>query len=129
MQFLAHTLLIDNKGEGIARIDALLDSGEPALKIVSTLSGQVRGWLWVSLLETEGERDVGIIAKAAGINNPKRIYIMRKQLIGKEPKIILALLSNLLEIEAALKKGTPPKYAFRDGLFTESTLQNQSFGR
>ena len=109
-------LLEGNAGEAIARWDALIDAGEPALRIVATLTGQIRGWLWVSLLEQQGERDVAVIAKAAGIGNPKRIYVMRKQLQGRPAKRFLSLLGRLLEVEARLKRGSPPEDAFRDGL-------------
>ena len=83
---------------------------------MATLTGQIRGWLWVSLLEQQGERDVTVIAKAAGIGNPKRIYVMRKQLQGRPPKRFLSLLGRLLEVEARLKRGAQPGDAFRDGL-------------
>ena len=109
-------LLEGNPGEAIARWDALIEAGEPALRIVATLTGQIRGWLWVSLLEQQGERDVAVIAKAAGISNPKRIYVMRKQLQGRPPKRFLSLLGRLLEVEARLKRGAQPGDAFRDGL-------------
>ena len=109
-------LLGGHPGEAIARWDALIDAGEPALRIVATLTGQIRGWLWVSLLEEQGERDVAVIAKAAGIGNPKRIYVMRKQLQGRAPKRFLSLLGRMLEVEARLKRGSQPKDAFRDGL-------------
>ena len=109
-------LLEGNPGEAIARWDALIEAGEPALRIVATLTGQIRGWLWVSLLEQQGERDVAVIAKAAGIGNPKRIYVMRKQLQGRPPKRFLSLLGRLLEVEARLKRGAQPGDAFRDGL-------------
>ena len=109
-------LLEGNPGEAIARWDALIDAGEPALRIVATLTGQIRGWLWVSLLEQQGERDVTVIAKAAGIGNPKRIYVMRKQLQGRPPKRFLTLLGRLLEVDARLKRGALPGDAFRDGL-------------
>lgn len=112
------SLLAGQAGEAIARLDALLDAGEPALRIVATLTGQIRGWLWVSLLEQQGERDVSVIAKAAGIGNPKRIYVMRKQLQGRPPQRFLKLLSRLLEVEAALKRGATPCDAFRDGLIS-----------
>lgn len=112
------SLLAGHAGEAIARLDALLDAGEPALRIVATLTGQIRGWLWVSLLEQQGERDVNVIAKAAGIGNPKRIYVMRKQLQGRPPQRFLTLLSRLLEVEAALKRGAIPTDAFRDGLLS-----------
>ena len=87
-------LLDGNAGEAIARWDALIDAGEPALRIVATLTGQIRGWLWVSLLEQHGEHDVGVIAKAAGIGNPKRIYVMRKQLQGATAKTIFIALGT-----------------------------------
>ena len=109
-------LLEGNPGEAIARWDALIDAGEPTLRIVATLTGQIRGWLWVSLMEQQGERDVAVIAKAAGIGNPKRIYVMRKQLQGRPAKRFLSLLSRLLEVEARLKRGALPGDAFRDGL-------------
>ena len=109
-------LLEGDPGEAIARWDALIDAGEPALRVVATLTGQIRGWLWVSLMEQQGERDVAVIAKAAGIGNPKRIYVMRKQLQGRPPKRFLSLLGRLLEVEARLKRGAQPGDAFRDGL-------------
>jgi DNA polymerase-3 subunit delta len=109
-------LLEGNPGDAIARWDALIEAGEPALRIVATLSGQIRGWLWVSLMEQQGERDVAVIAKAAGIGNPKRIYVMRKQLQGRPPQRFLSLLGRLLEVEARLKRGSQPGDAFRDGL-------------
>lgn len=109
-------LLDGNGGEAIARWDALINSGEPALRVLATLTGQIRGWLWVSLLEQKGEHNVEVIAKAAGIGNPKRIYVMRKQLQGKTSKRFLSLLSRLLEVEAKLKHGALPSDAFRDGL-------------
>ncbi len=111
-------LLDGDPGEAIARWDALINAGEPALRILATLTGQIRGWLWVSMLEQQGERDVAVIAKAAGIGNPKRIYVMRKQLQGRQPKRFLSLLGRLLEVEARLKRGALPSHAFRDGLLS-----------
>ena len=111
-------LLGGKTSEAILKIDVLLNSGEPPLRVLATLSGQVRGLLWVKLLEEQGEKDVGVIAKAAGISNPKRIYIMRKQMHGKSTKMLLNLLSNLLSIEVSLKKGVTPGDAFRDNLIT-----------
>ena len=70
----------------------------------------------MSLLEQQGERDVEVIAKAAGIGNPKRIYVMRKQLQGRPPKRFLSLMGRLLEIEALIKRGALPGNAFRYGL-------------
>jgi DNA polymerase-3 subunit delta len=108
-------LLAGKPVEAVALVDALLVANEPALRIVATLCGQIRGWLWVSLLDQQGENDVNAIAKAAGIGNPKRIYVMRKQIRGRTPARFLALLRQLLEVEAALKRGSDPGDAFRDG--------------
>ena len=108
-------LLAGQNAEAIARADALLAANEPALRIVAALTSQIRGWLWVSLLEQQGEQDVAVIAKAAGIANPKRIYVMRKRLRGRRPAQLLTLLGRLLEVEASLKRGAEPGDAFRDG--------------
>ncbi len=117
------SLLANNYGEALARLDALVDRGEPALRVVATLTGQIRGWLWIALLEEQGEHDVTLIAKAAGIANPKRIYVMRKQLKGIPAQNFLALLNSFLQIEAALKTGVAPKDAFRDGLLNDKCLK------
>ena len=84
--------------------DALL-AGRPAEAIA----------LVDALLESRGESDVGVIAKAAGIGNPRRIYVMRKQIRGRSPAQLLELLSRVLEVEMALKRGGDPAEAFRDG--------------
>ncbi|TVS05799.1 MAG: DNA polymerase III subunit delta [Cyanobium sp. PLM2.Bin73] len=108
-------LLAGQAAEAIALLDDLLTAGEPALRIVATLSGQIRGWLWVALLDRQGEQDVAAIAKAAGIGNPKRIYVLRRQIRGRSPERFLRLLGQLLEAEADLKRGAEPGAAFRDG--------------
>jgi len=108
-------LLARRPADAIALVDALLAANEPALRIVAALSGQIRGWLWVSLLEASGERDVAVIAKAAGIGNPKRIYVLRRQIQGRPAAQLLKLLGQVLEVEAALKRGADPADAFRDG--------------
>ena len=109
--------LIDGKiGEAILKIDYLLDQGEPALKIIATLTSQIRGLLWVALLDKDHKNDINFIAKKAGISNPKRIYFMRKQIKGKSTNFLINLLGKVLEIEAMLKRGESAKNSFRDGL-------------
>ena len=115
---VSDSLLKNDNGQAISLLDALLEKGEPPLRIVTTLSNQIRGFFWVSMLDKQGEKDVGVIAKAAGIANPKRIYIMRKQIQGKQPEQFLKLLSRLLEVEAAIKSGVLAHNAFRDGLMS-----------
>jgi len=114
-------LLAGRPADAIALVDALLDANEPALRMVASLCSQIRGWLWVALLEASGERDPAVIAKAAGIGNPKRIFVMRKQIRGKTPDQLLTLLGQLLEVEAALKRGSEAGEAFRDGFLLGQT--------
>ncbi|MEA5413951.1 DNA polymerase III subunit delta, partial [Synechococcus sp. BA-132 BA5] len=116
-------LLAKRPAEAIALVEALLEANEPALRIVAALASQIRGWLWVCLLERSGEQDVAVIAKAAGIGNPKRIYVMRKQIRGRSPEQLLALLRRLLDVEAALKRGADPGDAFRDGFLLAALAQ------
>ena len=113
-----NALLLGDVSDAISLLDALLDTGEPALRIVVALSGQIRRWLWLSLLEQQGERSSEVIAKAVGISNPKQVYFMRKQLQGCHPKQLLMLLKQMLEIEVDLKRGVSPGNAFRDGLLS-----------
>ncbi len=122
-------LLAQHPAEAIALVEALLEVGEPALRIVAALASQIRGWLWVCLLERSGEQDVAVIAKAAGIGNPKRIYVMRKQIRGRSPEQLLALLRRLLDVEAALKRGADPGDAFRDGFLLAALAQPGSTPR
>ncbi len=116
-------LLAQHPAEAIALVEALLEANEPALRLVAALASQIRGWLWVCLLERSGEQDVAVIAKAAGIGNPKRIYVMRKQIRGRSPEQLLALLRRLLDVEAALKRGADPGDAFRDGFLLAALAQ------
>ena len=118
---VGEALLAGQGAEAIARADALLAANEPALRIVAALTSQIRGWLWVSLLEQQGEQDTAVVAKAAGMANPKRIYVMRKQLRGRRPDQLLTLLTQVLEVEAALKRGAEPGEAFRDGFLMPGT--------
>ncbi|MFN9646351.1 MAG: DNA polymerase III subunit delta, partial [Cyanobacteriota bacterium] len=110
---VGEALLAGKPAEAIALVDGLLEAGEPALRIVASLSSQSRGWLWVALLEARGEQDVTTIAKAAGIGNPKRVYVLRKQIRGRSEEHLLALLRQLLEAEASLKRGGDPADTFR----------------
>tara|TARA_B100000214_G_scaffold247496_1_gene181763 strand:- start:270 stop:1298 length:1029 start_codon:yes stop_codon:yes gene_type:complete len=104
----------------LTKIQSLLTNGEPALRLISTLTGQARGWLWVHLLDSQGNQDVKEIAKLIGIANPKRIYVIRKQIQGKSFRALLELMKKLLKIEASIKSGANPINSFKDNLLTES---------
>ncbi len=117
------------KGEVIIalnKIQTLLKNGEPALKLITTLTGQARGWLWVHLLDSKRNYDVKEIAKLAGIANPKRIFVIRKQIKGKSLEVLLELMKKLLKIEASIKSGTNPIDSFKDNLLTESKIQTNN---
>ncbi len=117
---IANFLLKEDKIIALNKIQSLLKNGEPALRLISTLTGQARGWLWVHLLDSQGHKDVKEIAKLAGIANPKRIFVIRKQIQGKSLEALLELMKKLLKIEASIKSGTNPINSFKDNLLTES---------
>lgn len=104
---LAEALIAGRTDQALSLAHDLLANNEPALKVVATLVGQFRRWLWVSLLAAEGERDVRAIAKAAEINNPKRVYILQKQVRGCAPTQLKRAMTLLLDLEFGLKRGAP----------------------
>jgi len=119
---IAQFLLEGEKIIALNKIKLLLENGEPALRLISTLTGQARGWVWVNLLDNEGSKDFKEIAKIAGIANPKRVFIIRKQIQGKSLETLLILMKKLLKIEVAIKSGTNPMDSFKDNLLTESNF-------
>ncbi|MGB3573700.1 MAG: DNA polymerase III subunit delta [Phormidesmis sp.] len=104
---LAEALIAGKTDQSLSLATDLLANNEPALRVVATLVSQFRVWLWVSLLAAQGERDVSAIAKAAEINNPKRVYILQKQIRGCSPTRLKKALSLLLSLEFSLKRGAP----------------------
>ena len=117
---IANYLLKGEKIIALNKIQSLLKNGEPALRLITTLTGQARGWLWVHLLDSEGHQEVKEIAKLAGIANPKRIFVIRKQIEGKSTDVLLELMNQLLQIETSVKSGFNPIDSFKDNLLTES---------
>ncbi|MGF1459563.1 MAG: DNA polymerase III subunit delta [Leptolyngbyaceae cyanobacterium] len=86
----------------------LLNRNEAPLRIVSTLVGQFRTWLWVKVMVESGERNPQAIAKAAEIGNPKRIYFLQKEVAALSIKSLQIVLEHLLALEAGLKRGQNP---------------------
>ena len=119
---IANLLLQGKRIIALNKIQSLLKNGEPALRLIITLTGQSRGWLWVHLLDAQGNQDVKEIAKLAGIANPKRIFVIRKQIQGKSLKVLLELMQKLLKIEASIKSGANPIDSFKDNLLTDSKI-------
>ncbi len=91
--------------KALAILADLLTACEPSLRIVATLIGQFRTWLWVKIMMEGGERNQQAIAQAAEIGNPNRIYFLQKDVQSLSVQQLIACLPLLLELEIALKQG------------------------
>jgi DNA polymerase-3 subunit delta len=105
---LATAILHRDTPKALELVADLMNKNEPALRIVATLVGQFRTWLWVKLMMSEGERDSKAIATAAEISNPKRIYFLSKEVQSLSLIQLTSTLGILLELEVNLKKGADP---------------------
>jgi DNA polymerase III subunit delta len=103
---LAAAIRNGNAAKALELVCDLINCNEAPLKIVATLVGQFRTWTIVKLYQ--GEKDDTIIAKAAEINNPKRIYFLKKEVQPLASQNLLASLNILLELELSLKQGAEP---------------------
>ncbi len=110
---LASAIARGDVGKALSSIASLRERNEPALKIVATLTGQFRTWLWVKLTIVAGVRDECAartlrdreIAQAAEVHNPKRIYFLRQEVAGLNLWQLRQTLPKLLELEVSLKQG------------------------
>ena len=102
---LAGAIRQGDVGKSLHLITELMNHNEPALKIVATLVGQFRTWLWVKMLLESGERDNKVIATAAGLGNPKRLFFIKQELHGTTADRLAASLPKLLDLEFSLKRG------------------------
>ncbi len=102
---LAKVMAQGNTQRALGMVADLLQRNEPALRIVATLTGQFRLWLWVKVLVTEGDRDAQSMAQAAEIGNPKRVYILQKEVAPLPLPALRHSLTHLLALETALKRG------------------------
>lgn len=102
---LGEAIRLGQTARSLELVTELLQQNEPALRIVSALVSQFRTWTWVKLMIQSGERDNTVIAKAAELKNPKRIYFLRQEVQPLSLSALLATLPLLLELEANLKRG------------------------
>jgi len=102
---LAAAIRQGDVGTALQLIAELIDRNEPALKIVATLVGQFRTWLWVKMLIEAGEKDDRVIATAAGLGNPKRLFFIKQELQATTADRLAASLPKLLDLEFNLKRG------------------------
>lgn len=84
----------------------LINAAEPELKIIATLVGQFRTWLWVKMMVESGERNPQAIAQAAEVGNPKRIYFLQQEVQSLSLRQLISCLPLLLELEFSFKKGS-----------------------
>ncbi|MEA5510031.1 DNA polymerase III subunit delta [Crocosphaera sp. UHCC 0190] len=102
---LAQSIRNGNQALALQLIAELISRNEPALRIVATLVGQFRAWAIIKLQIEAGEKDNKVIASAADISNPNRLYFLRQELQNLSGKQLLATLPILLELESSLKRG------------------------
>ncbi len=102
---LASAIRMGDTGKALELVADLLGRNEPALRIVATLVGQFRTWLWVRVMTEAGERDEKAIAQAAGVGNPKRIYFLRQEINGLSQPQLLQAMPVLLSLESEIKIG------------------------
>ena len=123
---LAAALRQGQTEQALGLVTDLLNRNEPALRIVSTLVGQFRIWLWVKVMVEAGERDLQAIAKAAEVSNPKRIYFLQKEVSTMSIVSLRQAMVCLLELEAALKIGQDATATLETKVIEISQLFTQS---
>lgn len=102
---LAAAIRAGNAPQALALVGELISRNEPALRIVATLIGQFRTWLWVKLMMDTGQRDPRTIAQAAEVGNPKRVYFLQQEVKPLTVEQLVSTLPLLLELEVSLKQG------------------------
>ncbi len=102
---LAAAIRSGDVSKALLLVAQLIDRNEPGLKIVATLIGQFRTWLWVRLMMNDGERSDRAIALAAEVSNPKRIYFLQQEVKQLSLGQLVSTLPLLLELEVSLKQG------------------------
>ncbi len=102
---LAAAIRTGETAKALTTLNDLINASEPGLRIVATLIGQFRTWLWVKIMIESGERNQQAIAKAAEIANPKRIYFLQQEVKLLSVQQLISTLPLLLELEVSLKQG------------------------
>lgn len=102
---LAAAIRSGDTSSSLLLVSMLINRNEPALKIVATLIGQFRTWLWVKLMIATDERSPNAIASAAEIKNPNRIRYLMQEVKQLSIEQLVLTLPLLLELEVSLKQG------------------------
>ncbi|AFZ44111.1 DNA polymerase III, delta subunit [Halothece sp. PCC 7418] len=123
---LAKAISQGNTNQALQLVTDLLHRNEPALKIVAVLVGQFRTWFWIKLKMEQGERDNQVIAKAAEINNPKRVYFLRQEVQSLSVQQFLRAFPLLCTLETNLKRGHPPEMTLQTHIIQLSQVFQSS---
>lgn len=102
---LVKAISTGDTAKSLTLVAQLLNRNEPALRIVATLVGQFRTWLWVKIITETRERDRQVIAQAAEISNPNRVYFLQQEVQFLGVQQLASTLPVLLELELSLKQG------------------------
>ncbi len=102
---LAAAIRTGDTAKALITLADLINAAEPGLRIVATLIGQFRTWLWVKIMMESGERNQEAIAQAADIGNPKRIYFLQQEIKLLSVEQLISCFPLLLELEVSLKQG------------------------
>lgn len=102
---LADAIRRGETAQALALVAELINQNEPPLRIVATLTKQLRTWLWVKVMVEAGAQDEREIAQAAQVNNPKRIYFLRQEVRNIALPQLQQTLPCLLDLEVNLKQG------------------------
>lgn len=102
---LAAAIRTGDTAKALGTLADLINASEPGLRIIATLIGQFRTWLWVKIMIESGERNQQAIASAADIGNPKRIYFLQQEIKFLSVEQLISCLPLLLELEISLKQG------------------------
>jgi len=103
---LASAIKTGDTAKALLIVTDLLNASEPGLRIVATLTGQFRTWLWVKIMIESGEKNQQAIAQAADVSNFKRIYFLQQEVKSIKVEQLIAVLPRLLELEVSLKQGS-----------------------
>jgi DNA polymerase-3 subunit delta len=110
---LAAAIKTGNTATALGILADLLAACEPPLRIIATLTGQFRTWLWIKIMMESGERNQQAIAQAAEVANPNRIYYLQKEVNTLSVQQLVTSLPILLELEVSIKQGSPETTALQ----------------
>jgi len=102
---LAGAIRMGDTAKALSLVADLMSAYEPSLRIVATLIGQFRTWLWVRIMMETGERSSQAIAAAAEVRNHYRIKYLQQEVRFLSVQQLISCLPILLELEVNLKQG------------------------